>query len=162
MFCNNCGKELQIGDQFCRGCGQPVGVAPIPSSLNRVSQHVHLLGIFWLVYSILIILVAIVIFAVAQVIFGIVAHSPGAGAPPPAFLHPLLSVVAILVLAKGVAGAATGVGLLQRQPWARVMAIVMAFLSVLNLPFGTALGVYTLWAIALNLNSGNNRSRPIV
>jgi hypothetical protein len=36
---------------------------------------------------------------------------------------------------------------MQREPWARVMALVLGFISLFNLPFGTALGVYTLWVL---------------
>jgi hypothetical protein len=38
-------------------------------------------------------------------------------------------------------------GLLERQPWARVLGIVLAFLALLRIPFGTALGIYTLWVL---------------
>ncbi len=35
--------------------------------------------------------------------------------------------------------------LLKRKPWARVAGIVAAALSVMNIPFGTLAGVYSLW-----------------
>ncbi len=38
-------------------------------------------------------------------------------------------------------------GLLQRQPWGRTMAIVAAIIALFSLPFGTALGIYTLWLL---------------
>lgn len=41
----------------------------------------------------------------------------------------------------------TGNGLLKFRPWARVAAIILACLNILNFPFGTALGVYTLWVL---------------
>lgn len=36
-------------------------------------------------------------------------------------------------------------GLNDRQPWARILAIVIGFLALLRPPVGTALGIYTLW-----------------
>ena len=45
MFCNSCGKELQAGQQFCSVCGQPVGVARVPSAAHRVVENIKLLGI---------------------------------------------------------------------------------------------------------------------
>ena len=33
------------------------------------------------------------------------------------------------------------------EPWARVLALILAFLDLINVPFGTALGVYTLWVL---------------
>jgi hypothetical protein len=38
-------------------------------------------------------------------------------------------------------------GLYERQPWARVLAIVVACLALIRIPFGTALGIYTLWVL---------------
>jgi len=39
-------------------------------------------------------------------------------------------------------------GLYERQPWARVLGIVVACLALIRIPFGTALGIYTLWILA--------------
>jgi hypothetical protein len=39
-------------------------------------------------------------------------------------------------------------GLYERQPWARVLGIVVACLALIRIPFGTALGIYTLWVLA--------------
>jgi hypothetical protein len=38
-------------------------------------------------------------------------------------------------------------GLYERQPWARVLGIVVGFLALIRIPFGTALGIYTLWVL---------------
>jgi len=46
-----------------------------------------------------------------------------------------------------VVGLMAGWGLLQRAPWARLLALILAFLALFNVPFGTAIGVYTLWVL---------------
>ena len=38
-----------------------------------------------------------------------------------------------------------GYAMLKRKRWARVMGIIAACFEVLSMPFGTALGVYTMW-----------------
>jgi hypothetical protein len=53
----------------------------------------------------------------------------------------------IFLQAGALAGLAAGWGLLERETWARPLALVLAVLSILDLPFGTALGAYTLWAL---------------
>ena len=60
------------------------------------------------------------------------------------FLQPLLSFIGILILVKAAAGFLAGYGLLQREAWARILVLILGFLSLFNVPFGTALGVYTL------------------
>lgn len=40
-----------------------------------------------------------------------------------------------------------GVGLLQRKNWARVLILVVAVFDLVNVPIGTAVAVYTFWAL---------------
>ncbi|HEX5177071.1 MAG TPA: hypothetical protein VFV83_08585 [Chthoniobacteraceae bacterium] len=40
-----------------------------------------------------------------------------------------------------------GWGLFTGKNWARPLALVLAILHLPNVPFGTALGIYTLWAL---------------
>jgi hypothetical protein len=44
-------------------------------------------------------------------------------------------------------GVIVGIGLLKRRQWARIGGIVVAVLSLLAFPFGTALGAYSLWVL---------------
>jgi hypothetical protein len=46
-----------------------------------------------------------------------------------------------------VPGLIAGYGLLKIRRWARVLGIVLSALSLLNVPFGTALGAYGLWIL---------------
>jgi hypothetical protein len=47
---------------------------------------------------------------------------------------------------------AAGIGLQQKAPWGRWVAIVAAFLMLFHLPFGTAMGIWTL-VVLLNAPS---------
>ena len=46
------------------------------------------------------------------------------------------------------ASIAAGIGLCTRKPWARILAIVLAVPTLLKVPFGTGLGIFTLWVLA--------------
>lgn len=59
-------------------------------------------------------------------------------------LHVVYGFTFVFSLVTGVLGLVAGWGLLQREPWGRTLAIVIAIVSVVSIPFGTALGVYTL------------------
>lgn len=40
-----------------------------------------------------------------------------------------------------------GIGLLKRRNWARILLMIVSAVNLINFPFGTALGVYTLWVL---------------
>ena len=66
----------------------------------------------------------------------------------PSFVHHLLQFIGVLLLGSAVLGVITGWGLLGRQP-AGAHAGDRAWLlpAWFMYPFGTALGVYTLWTL---------------
>jgi hypothetical protein len=57
------------------------------------------------------------------------------------------SMAAIFFLILAVPGIALGGGLLMNRPWAWVLGLVLGVLHLFNAPFGTVLGIYTLWAL---------------
>lgn len=147
MFCDQCGTQLQPAQQNCLRCGKAV-VGPLGYLRNRVREHVRLVGILWMAYSALLILGGLAIVIVAHTIFGGAFHVPDG--PPPevnAWLRPLLTFIGGLLLLKAAAGLIAGWGLLQREPWARVLTLIVGFLALFNVPLGTALGIYTLWVL---------------
>jgi hypothetical protein len=56
-------------------------------------------------------------------------------------------VIGLLALTWGGGNAITGRALRQHRSWSRVSALTLGVINLLILPFGTALGVYTLWVL---------------
>jgi len=50
-------------------------------------------------------------------------------------------------------------GLFEREPWARMLGLALGFLALPRFPLGTALGIYTLWALLLPEASGSEYER---
>jgi len=161
MYCNRCGKEMAFGQQFCAACGASVADAAVITA-GRVQRHIQLLSILWFVYSFFTLLGGGVLLVLANTLF--VYLGRGDMRNVPGFLQPLLTFIAIVLLTKALAGFAAGWGLLQRERWARPVALVLGFLSLLNPPFGTALGIYTLWVLlpsAAGDEYGGLTSQPV-
>jgi hypothetical protein len=59
----------------------------------------------------------------------------------------LLPVIAVVSVAAALLAFLVAFGLMTRQPWGRVVGIIVAILSLFKFPFGTALGIYTLWVL---------------
>lgn len=149
MYCDGCGTAMQVGQAFCSRCGKQIvgSVSMARPTPGRVQEHVRLLGILWLAFSAFNTIGAVILYVLANTLF---AHLHELGAPeaPTSFLRPLLTIVSFLLLAKAGAGFVAGYGLLQADRWARVITLVLAFVSMfVNIPFGTALGIYTMWVL---------------
>jgi hypothetical protein len=40
-----------------------------------------------------------------------------------------------------------GIGLLKHKNWARILILIVSVFDILNIPLGTALAIYTFWAL---------------
>jgi len=150
VFCDRCGASVQPEQRFCGQCGKEFSGAiaiAYPRS-NRVREHVRLLGILWLALSALNAVAGIVLWILGNTLF---AHLHEMGGVPPdvpaGFLRSLFSAIGSLILIKAACGFFAGWGLLHREPWARMLTIVLSFLALFNIPLGTALGIYSLWVL---------------
>ena len=152
MFCDRCGTQLADNAVYCASCGKQVNpAAPAPmataprSTIGRVEQHLRTLGICWLAYSTLRLLGGWFFASLFSRWWG--WGWGGFGGPRFGFVPGILHGVGMVLMAVGVAGIMAGWGLLERQPWARMLAIVLGFVVLFNFGLGTVLGIYTLWVL---------------
>ena len=139
MFCNSCGTQVSQSATFCSKCGKPMGNSTLMPRQGRIAGHIRLLGILWLAISALRLIPGLILLAIAgSRIF-----------PPevPAFVLAVLPAIGLCFLFVAAIGIAIGWGLLARQPWARMLTIIFGAISLIDIPFGTALGIYTLWVL---------------
>ena len=107
-----------------------------------MEQHIKILGWLYIVTGALGVVVGVLIF----LIMGIAGAASGeAGAALAA--GGIGFFVAILIAVMCLPSIIAGWGLLKRKSWSRMLAIVLGAISLLSVPVGTALGVYTLWAL---------------
>ena len=146
MYCNHCGAPLGQDQLACPTCGRSIADTRTSIAVRtRVSGQLHLLAVLWLVMGAFWMIPTAVMFALGA--------AAGSAIPPeaPPFAHAIGPIVffglGCLFLAIGAARAITGYGLLKVCSWGRVGALVMAFLMLLDMPFGTALAIYTLWVL---------------
>ena len=57
------------------------------------------------------------------------------------------SLIAFFLLIISVPGIIGGLGLWKRRPWSRILLLIVSVFQLLNIPFGTALGIYTIWVL---------------
>jgi len=115
---------------------------------GRVQAHLHLLGILWLAISAFNAVGGLVLLILGNTLFPHLREMKDVPPDVPVgFLTALFTTLGIIVLAKAACGFFAGWGLTKREGWARIVALVLAFISLFNIPFGTAIGVYTMWVL---------------
>jgi hypothetical protein len=126
-----------------------------------METHVKVLGILYIAVSALSLIGALFL----MLVFGSTAGIVGATADPSdaAIAIPILGIagtalVALLMLL-ALPGLIAGWGLMTFKPWARILAIVLCVLNLINFPFGTVLGIYGLWVL-LNKETERLFERP--
>ena len=150
MFCDRCGAGVQPDQRFCGRCGKEFSAALAPAypQPNRVREHIRLLGILWLALSAFNAVAGVVLFVLANTVFAHLHELEGVPPDVPAgFLHSLFGTIGFFILVKAALGFFAGWALLRREPWARMLTIVLSFLALFNIPLGTALGIYSLWVL---------------
>lgn len=107
-----------------------------------MEKHINVVAILQIGFSILGLLIGGVLFTLfvllgsfiqepdAQVVFGIIAK-----------------VVMVVLVVLSIPGIIAGIGLLKRKEWARILTLILSVLDLINFPIGTAVGVYSIWAL---------------
>jgi hypothetical protein len=113
-----------------------------------VNTHVDFVGVLFIVWGLLIALIGVSTLALGIGAVAVIATSQSGGSQMAATLTAgLFLALAIIAILWGVAHVVVGVPLRQHKAWARLTALVLGSVDLVLLPFGTALGVYTLWTL---------------
>jgi hypothetical protein len=115
-----------------------------------VQKHLEFLGVLYLIWGALAGLLGVSAFALAAgagMIITASAHADEHTRVAAGLTAATFAMLGIVALAWGAVHAVTGRALRQRMPWSRAGALTLAVVNLLFLPFGTALGVYTLWVL---------------
>ena len=112
--------------------------------------HVKILAAFHLVFGALGLMMSLIVLLLFGGTAGIA--SIAAASEPDAWLAvPIVgligSILVMVIFTLSVPGLIAGIGLLKRRPWARILTIVLSVLNLINIPFGTILGIYGLWVL---------------
>ncbi len=140
MYCGRCGARVEEEQKFCTACGSPVTAATVAQQ-GRIEKHLKLLAILWLVISVMRLIPGIGLLFLGRLGFPFI--------PPHVrpLVLPLAAIGGVFLIATAAAGIIVGWGLLERASWARILAIILGIIALIHVPFGTALGIYTLWVL---------------
>jgi len=155
MYCSACGQLMDASQTICQRCGRqvvPIALyAPGAYQRNRVHRHMQALAALWIAYSLWILLHWAIAVGVLAGAFSHWGHHSRAfeGLYEFPFFHAswLVPFITVFLVGRAILCLVTGISLLRRASWARMLAIVAAFLALIHPIGGTILGIYTLWVL---------------
>jgi len=119
-----------------------------------MDTHVKVLAVLYIVFGALGTFAALGLMA----LLGFIGVAGAASDPDAWMALPILGItgaaLGVFLLILSLPGVIAGIGLLKYQPWARILTIVLSALNLMNIPFGTILGIYGLWVMLSDEGSG--------
>ena len=114
-----------------------------------MASHVAFVGVLFIIWGLLTALVGVSTLALGIGAIALVTSAARGGGSQVAagITAAAFTTLAIIAIAWGAAHVIVGVPLGQRKSWARVIALMLGSVDLLLLPYGTALGIYTLWVL---------------
>jgi hypothetical protein len=113
-----------------------------------VETHVKVLGILNVVFGGLGLLGAVVLIVVFGGVTGLITAQGDADAAVAASIVGVTGASLVLfTILTSLPAIIIGLGLYRLRPWSRIWGIVLAIVSLLAFPIGTALGLYGLWVL---------------
>ncbi|MCW0483442.1 hypothetical protein [Gaoshiqia sediminis] len=107
-----------------------------------MEKHINIVGILHIIMGALGILTGLLIYTILHLI-GDFSDDAQANM----VLSIVANVLAAIMIICSIPGIIGGVGVMKRKQWGRILILIISILNLINFPFGTALGVYSIWAL---------------
>lgn len=107
-----------------------------------MEKHINVIAALQIGLSIFCLLVVLLIFSVLKLVGGFIEEPEGA-----MVLSIVANVIAIVFTVISIPGIIAGLGLYKRKEWARLLTLILSVIEIFNFPFGTAIGIYSIWAL---------------
>lgn len=107
-----------------------------------MEKHINVIASLRIGFSILGLIIGGLIFTILYFVGDFVEDQEAE-----AVLTIVANVIIVLIVILSIPGIIAGIGLFKRKEWARILTLILSVLDLFNIPVGTAIGVYSIWAL---------------
>jgi hypothetical protein len=113
-----------------------------------VKSHVDFLGTLFVVWGLLTVVIGVSTLALGVgAVALITSSSHGGGQVAAGITAAAFAALAFIAIFWGAVHIVVGIPLRRQTPWSRMIALMLGSVDLLLLPYGTALGAYTLYVL---------------
>ena len=107
-----------------------------------MEKHINVVAALQIGLSVFTLLMVVLTYSVMSIIGGFIDNSEGE-----MILRIIGNVISTFLILISIPGIIAGFGLYRRKEWARILTLILSVLAIFNFPFGTAIGIYSIWAL---------------
>ena len=133
--CLYCAEKIQDDVKICKYCGKQINT-------RNADNHVKFLSVLFFAYGSIKCIIGIIIMAVLSMAGELSGNEDAIRIT--SIIGDSIGSILIFLSIPNIIG---GIGLYKRQKWGRILALILCFLSLISIPFGTALGIYGIWVL---------------
>lgn len=130
-----------------------------------IQSHKRTLGIIHIVYGSLIAITFIFIGSLVSIFYPFISEeiAKDAGKDADEILFMVSSIIRVvfilLLIFSALPSIIGGIGLLQKKSWGVVIALIAGCVSIFSFPFGTAVGIYSIYVFIENNKQKNDQDQ---
>ena len=107
-----------------------------------MERHINVVAALHIGYSVLSLIMGILFFSLFHIIADFIDEHEAEF-----ILTIIANILMIVIVVLSIPGIIAGIGLFKRKEWARIFALILSVLHLVSFPIGTAVGVYSIWAL---------------
>ena len=111
-----------------------------------MESHVKTVGILWIVWGALGLIIGIFIASIL-IGAGFLANIESGDTEALGILSIIATFITGFCLIFSLPDIIIGIGIMKHKQWARILGFILAALTLLSIPFGTALSIYTFYVL---------------
>lgn len=107
-----------------------------------MQQHYKILGILYLIYAGLTILIGFAVASFLHLVGGMEVN------PEEEMVLGIIStIIPMILIIVSLPNIVAGIGLLSQKKWALIMAVILSVFNIMNFPFGTGISIYSIYVL---------------
>lgn len=107
-----------------------------------MQQHYKILGILYLVYAGLNILIGFMIGSMLHMVSGF-----NMSTDDEMVLNIISTVIPVILIIVSLPNLVAGIGLLYQKRWALILGVILSIFNIMSLPFGTGISIYSIYIL---------------